>query len=88
MSEDDPQVPPIPHLDVRLTGVRTMGLAINLFGRSTCPLDPVQIVVYDHAHHIIKRPDRYVAARLAPPASRASHHSKQVRGVLELIEAC
>ena len=88
MSEDDPQVPPIPHLDVRLTGVRTMGLAINLFGRSTCPLDPVQTVVQDQPGNVLKRPDWYVAARLAPPASWASHHSKQVRGVLELIEAC
>ena len=65
-----------------------MGLAINLFERSACRLHPVQIVVQDHTHHIIKCLDWHVAARLAPPASWASHHSKQVRGVLKLAEPC
>lgn len=65
-----------------------MGLAINLFERSACRLHPVQTVVQDHAHHIIKRPDRYVAARLAPPASWASNHSEKICGILELTKAC
>ena len=65
-----------------------MGLVINLFEPSTWTLDPVQTVVQDHAHHIIKRLDWHVAARLAPPASWACHHPKQVRGVLKLAEPC
>ena len=49
-------------------------------------LAPVQRVVQPHLTSIIKRLDRRVAARLAPPTSWASHHSEQVRGIFKLTQ--